>query len=142
MSLTRWLELEGRRVAAVEDLWTDLVFAGQKLGFTAIKLTLADGERTWEAAEQPETALTARFAFQQGRFGALELRGFSPAHAPAAGGTSLFEILSELLAESWTKAAAQWHQQHQTALRFDARIPLRRGWLSHVPLPGGPQPSQ
>ncbi len=148
--LMRWLELEGARSRSVEHLWSDLVFAGQKLGFASIKLTLADGVRSWQAATLPENIHSATFAFNQGRLGVLELSALSvPPNSPAEAAQSdalsgpcvwekrTFEIIGELLAEGWTKAATHWATEEKGALRFDARLvaprrAFRLGWLTRV----------
>ena len=51
LALTRWLALEGDRCVSVEELWSNLVFAGQRLGFNYVALTLADGQRVWERSQ-------------------------------------------------------------------------------------------
>jgi hypothetical protein len=45
--LSRWLALEGGRRRGVENLWQTLIIIADKLEFTSVKLTLADGERVW-----------------------------------------------------------------------------------------------
>jgi len=47
LCLCHWLALEGRRGKGVENLWSTLVTASDKLGFASVKLTLPDGERLW-----------------------------------------------------------------------------------------------
>ncbi len=77
LCLTRWLTLEGSRRKSVEGLWTDLVFLAQRLGFTSVKLTLADGQRTWKQDGSGETTHFARHELQGGIFGVLELKSHS-----------------------------------------------------------------
>jgi len=48
LTLMCWLALEGGRRHSAEELWTDLVFAAQRLGFSSVKMALADGDRVWE----------------------------------------------------------------------------------------------
>src|SRR5262249_30997348 len=74
LCLTRWLTLEGSRRKSVEGLWTDLVFLAQRLGFTSVKLTLADGQRTWKQDGGGETTHFARHELQGGIFGVLEVK--------------------------------------------------------------------
>jgi UDP-GlcNAc:undecaprenyl-phosphate GlcNAc-1-phosphate transferase len=53
--LSRWLALEGGRQRGVESLWQTLVIIADKLGFTSVKLTLADGERVWTRLAAPKS---------------------------------------------------------------------------------------
>jgi UDP-GlcNAc:undecaprenyl-phosphate/decaprenyl-phosphate GlcNAc-1-phosphate transferase len=54
--LSRWLALEGGRQRGVESLWDTLVIIADKLEFTSVKLTLADGERIWKRPAAPKTS--------------------------------------------------------------------------------------
>jgi len=74
LCLTRWLTLEGSRQRSVEGLWSDLVFLAQRLGFTSVKLTLADGERVWQQEGSGETTHFAKHEIHGGAFGTLELK--------------------------------------------------------------------
>jgi len=83
LCLTRWLALEGGRRKSVEGLWSDLVFLAQRLGFTSVKLTLADGQRVWKQDGNGETTHFARHELQGGIFGVLEVKSHSsPADDP------------------------------------------------------------
>jgi UDP-N-acetylmuramyl pentapeptide phosphotransferase/UDP-N-acetylglucosamine-1-phosphate transferase len=204
LCLTQWLKMEGARRASIEGLWSDLVFVAQRLGFTAVKLTLADGERVWPNAEQPSAehsnaecgmrnaeyskpergtanaeqsetdsafrapcSRTFRHVLQGGLCGILEVEAPSTPRdvgaVPASeseieqdeamlracvSDAKLFEIISELLAEGWIKAARKWANGSHTALRFDAKVSAprngtpRRTLASAHGLPGMPQPGQ
>ena len=141
LSLTRWFALEGPRCISVEELWSNLVFAGQRLGFSYIALTLADGKRVWGQPDDGEANYSARHEAQNGRLGILELRSSACQHfgaglasssssssecerpcCPCASEQRVFAILSDLLAEAWTKAAMKWNSGEPTLLRFDGRI--------------------
>jgi UDP-GlcNAc:undecaprenyl-phosphate GlcNAc-1-phosphate transferase len=124
LSLTRWFGMEGRRCNSVQMLWDDLVFSARKLGFTALKLKLADSEKVWVDQTAAPTK-TFTHEVQGGRLGTLELGVALTDTADTNGDPEdstdkLYEILSELLAEGWTKAAAEWHGNASTALRFDS----------------------
>lgn len=142
LSLTRWLALEGSRCRSVEDLWEDVVFVARKLGFNALRLTLADGARTWGT---PPANTTAVYQVQTGVAGQLELwtPGQRPkecseeANSPA---TEVCEILGELLAEGWLKAVQEWLGSKKTPLMFSAKpvaLELRRAsarrWIVGLP---------
>jgi UDP-GlcNAc:undecaprenyl-phosphate GlcNAc-1-phosphate transferase len=64
LCLSNWLALEGRRGQGVENLWSTLVTAADKLGFASVKLTLADGERAW-VREAPSAKREAESAERQ-----------------------------------------------------------------------------
>ena len=138
LALTHWLALEGRRHPSIESLWPDLVFATQRLGFTSVKLTLADGVRAWQNPETNGEAHCYRQELRGGRSGVLELNAparkpvpspdeGSPAketdtdHSPISD-PNLFEILSELVAEGWLKATQGWEEQAQTPLSFSSKL--------------------
>jgi UDP-GlcNAc:undecaprenyl-phosphate/decaprenyl-phosphate GlcNAc-1-phosphate transferase len=141
LSLTRWFALDGPRCVSVEELWSNLVFAGQRLGFSYIALTLADGKRVWGKPDDGEANYSARHEAQNGRLGILELRSSACHHfsaglafscssssecerpcCPCASERRVFAILSDLLAEAWTKAAMKWNSGEPTLLRFDGRV--------------------
>ncbi len=159
LCLTRWLTLEGNRRGSIEGLWSDLLFLAQRLGFTSVKLTLADGERLWERPANFGTSHSARHVLQGGRYGVLELKapsspegaGFPAASQsfdeqsemsfrPGVSDGRLFEILSELLAEGWIKAASRWENGSKTPLRFDSRASAHRNGAQGKSLAGPPLP--
>jgi len=49
--LTHWLGLEGDRHASLDSLWPTWFFVVQRLGFTSLSLTLADGVRVWQSPD-------------------------------------------------------------------------------------------
>jgi hypothetical protein len=135
LTLTRWLALEGNRRLSTEELWSDLVFAAQRLGFSSIKLTLADGLRIWEPNDGAPTRSVIQ-VLQGGRLGTLELKapacelGAVPAtgarpcggfSCPCVGEARVFDIVCELLAEGWVKAVTALQQGDRAPLRFDTK---------------------
>jgi hypothetical protein len=142
LSLTHWLELEGSRHEALESLWSDFVFAARKLGFCSVKLSLMDGHRSWVKPAEPGRTRSARYEMQNGRYGILEFKVPACPRRTAGHEVScdvnskcelqskgcpsdprVFELISELLAESWTKAAAQWSRCHLAHLSFNSTNP-------------------
>mgnify|MGYP000961098539 CR=1 FL=1 len=143
LSLVRWLELEGTRQPSLELLWSDFVFAAQKLGFHSVKLSLEDGTRSWQRGAPMPDSLSISYILKGGRLGVLEVSA-SPCPAPddltgqpgsrqaACDGRvcpcvcnpQVFEIISELLAEGWTRAATAWATEFQGTLRFEGQKPL------------------
>ncbi|TAL05963.1 MAG: undecaprenyl/decaprenyl-phosphate alpha-N-acetylglucosaminyl 1-phosphate transferase [Verrucomicrobia bacterium] len=157
----RWLELEGRRCESVEELWTDLTFIARKLGFKAARLQLEDGERLWQTDCQCRHLQSATHKLQQGRLGTLELRAclrasteadgaklptevVCAAPGPVVADAEVFEILSEIVAEGWMKAARAWIKERglaDVALRFDPESsPVQTAAQSNpLPLASAPQ---
>ncbi len=136
LALTRWLALEGNRRHSAEELWSDLLFAAQRLGYCSVKLTLADGERVWGKAIDGPQAHSVVQPLSGGRLGTLELKAslcedggeLAQRNAlcdklccPCVADERVFEIVSELLAEGWSKAAARLAHGSQAPLRFDTR---------------------
>jgi UDP-GlcNAc:undecaprenyl-phosphate GlcNAc-1-phosphate transferase len=145
--LMRWLALEGGRRSSTEELWADLVFATQRLGFTFVKLTLADGERVWEQPQRCEPSRSVAQVLQGGRFGTLELKApdcameADPAQrpqecekvfCPCVSDGRVFEIVCELLAEGWVKAAGRLSGGDQAPLRFDTKLSAPKNRLQRA----------
>ncbi len=141
--LSRWLALEGRRNQGVENLWQTLVLIADRLGFTSVKLTLADGERAWKrplgALEKvsADTVRLYRHNLLGGRCGVLELHSPRSDQATETNGGSvrqssrqrdwarptitdegLSETITELLAEGWIKAAGHYISGDNRLLHF------------------------
>jgi UDP-GlcNAc:undecaprenyl-phosphate GlcNAc-1-phosphate transferase len=130
LSLSHWLALEGGRGRSVEELWSDFTFAAQRLGFSSVKLTLADGSRLWQAADRSAPTQVSRQELHGGLWGILELeapagseessQSGEPESSPPICDPSLFAIATDLLAESWTKAISKSRMGDPTPLRFHA----------------------
>jgi len=135
LCLTRWLALEGQRCASLEGLWPDLVFVAQHLGFSGMKLTLADGARAWELQESAgRPAHYLRQEIHGGAFGVLELHALAAAEleptpadagrfAPRLADEKLFNLMGELLAEGWSNAAKGWVHNDRMPLKFSTLAP-------------------
>ena len=144
LTLMRWLALEGGRRYSAEELWSDLVFAAQRLGYGSVKLTLADGQKVWEQPTRCEPTRAVVQVLHGGDFGTLELKAPScgadtdPAQwmpecersfCPCVSDDRVFEIVSELLAEGWVNAVSKFKQGDDTPLRFDARRSVPKGCM-------------
>ena len=136
LTLMRWLALEGGRRNTAEELYSDLVFAAERLGYTSVKLTLADGQRVWEQANGGQSTRTVVEVLHGGDFGTLELKApacgidSDPApwtqecgrsFCPCVSDERVFEIVSELVAEGWVNAISKFKNGDRTPLRFDAQ---------------------
>jgi UDP-GlcNAc:undecaprenyl-phosphate/decaprenyl-phosphate GlcNAc-1-phosphate transferase len=120
--LMRLVEMEGGRNQTVDALWDDFVLAVRKLGFGSVKLNLGEVCRRWEAPDADVNAQSAIYSLKGGRFGVLEVRSPGP-RAEGAPGACLqdaqtFTLISELLAETWARAAARWEKVNDRALSF------------------------
>ncbi len=125
-SVTRWLELGGDRGVPIEELWADLVFAAQRLGFSAVLLTMEDGQRVWSAPKISRHVHSSRRSLGGGgELGTMTLEApafecngagrehFGPARgrtrrSPGVSDPEVFEVLCTLLAESWMKTVRRW----------------------------------
>jgi len=139
----RWLEAHSLRAESIESLWADYVFLAQKLGFTSVTLTLEDGQRVWrqeDIASAGPPCRSARHELDGGKAGTLEFmmhtraaetdsagadEMLKPCCKPAGAGVpdaTLFDILSELAAEGWLKAAVKWQKRHDLPIRFASKV--------------------
>jgi hypothetical protein len=139
--LSRWLEMEGGRSDSVENLWSDFKFLVMKLGFSRVKLTLADGCKEWQkedAHSPPEQIHHFRQAFGEDNSMSLELE-----MEARAGDERIFSNLCDITYEAWRRAAARWLAVNQTQVAFKASVDkaalARRQKSIHpyVPLPPG-----
>jgi len=138
LCLKQWLELEGGRHKALENLWSDFVFAARRLGFVAVRLRLNEAERAWQQPGNFGPMRLARYEMQNGRFGILEFqvpvcpKEFSRRENTCDPNSKcellskccpsdprVFETMSELLAESWTKAAVRWRKCNKVPFKLD-----------------------
>ena len=137
LTLTHWLALEGGRRDSVEELWSDLVFAAQRLGYCTVRLALADGQRVWDQTNACGSAHSVVQVLQAGRLGTLELKapacesGALPhqrtqpcerSFCPRVSDERVFEIVSELLAEGWVKGVSKSSSAVAGPLRFDTKL--------------------
>ena len=137
LCLARWLELESRRRSGPDEFWPDLVFAADKLGFASLKLTLQDEHRSWRRDDTSAHLVRRQYDCAQGLYGKLELTApacplrhsvesespncdaqCGPRTGNCAADPRLFDTLSELLAEAWTRSAVHWNG-HGVPLRFN-----------------------
>ena len=138
MALSRWLALEGRRVASPEEFWTALRFAAERLGFCEVRLQLGAGERCWKKIGGAGADVhRVQFDFRGAGAGIIEFGAGKPPGgncptAPTAVGLAderTFEVISELLAESWHKASLHLYGQTGEALRFPSETQLPVGQI-------------
>lgn len=150
LCLSEWLRFESHRCRSLEDFFTDFLFAARRLGFTEVRVRLADGERVWSREDVCCRHWSCTQEILGGAGGRLTLG------APAGGKSDpmardcveagedseapkLHGVLAELLAETWTKSAQRWLPA-QGMLRFQEPVALdpssqnvratRPGWVA------------
>ena len=116
LTLSQWLEMEAERRGCVFELWQDYQFMVRKFGFSEVKLVLPDGVNIWRAVG-PEVGASAlhRTSHALGENTSVEFAAYEGVLPQA-----LFELLSELAAEAWQKAALRWREFHQAPVRFES----------------------
>lgn len=116
LTLSQWLEMEAERRGCVFELWQDYQFVVRKLGFAEVQLALPDGVHVWRAVG-PETGLTRlhRTRHALGGKSSVEFAAYEDVLPEA-----LFELLTELAAETWQKAALRWQEFHQAPVCFES----------------------
>lgn len=128
LCLAQWLELEGARHEALDSLWLDLTFAARRLGFISVRLRFNGTEHLWQNPTAPAPLRSSRYKVPYGPNGLFEFEvpGCPNSHSRCPCPNSqcdlstkacisdprVFELMSELLAESWTRAVAQWSRRH------------------------------
>ena len=118
LTLSSWMEMESERRVSVYDLWEDYQFVVKKLGFSSVRLELKDGINVWETPGfNPDDDSQPRAGFDLNGCGKLEFVA-----NPQVMQDNLFELLSELAAETWHKAASRWQKLNQAPLHFAAAV--------------------
>ena len=158
LTLMRWLALEGGRRNSAEELWLDLVFAAQRLGYSSVKLTLADGQRVWEPVSGCPNPRVIAQVLRGGSFGTLELKAPSceleadtaqliqqceKLFCPCVSDGRVFSIVSDLMAEGWVNAVTKFKNGNPAPLRFadqNSVIKGRRPRKSASPPAAAPTP--
>ena len=154
LSLMHWLQLDGSRCASLDELWVDFAYCARKLRFSSAKLTLADRQRVWVEPNRCLPTRSARHFLHGGGSGVLELeapacefpspecqvagetKACGAPHCPGMHDPRLFEVLAELLAEGWLKAAQSWGATQEAASRLTpAVIPVAATSTAGSPLP-------
>lgn len=115
LAFGRWLELDAERTETIGELWSDFGFAAKKLGFTRVRLELADGERLWSSETNGAAAQPLRQTYELNLDGAMKLEFGGDAGIMSK---RVFEQLSELAAEAWLQAASRWRSAHGKPVRF------------------------
>jgi len=116
LTLSQWLQMEAERCDSVKDLWEDYQFIVRKLGFAEVELKLSDGVNRWlaEAGDELEEPF-ARLRHEIPGGGSIELSARSEILPE-----KLFEVLGELAAEAWQKAALRWQELNEVTVGFNA----------------------
>ena len=112
--LSQWLEMEAERRESVHGLWEDYQFVVKKLGFAWVRLVLPDGANTWQAAGfETRAGNLLRVHHELSRHSLIEFAAEENVLPQ-----KLFELLAELAAETWHKAALRWQELNNAPLEF------------------------
>jgi hypothetical protein len=139
LTLCRWIEMEAERRDSVLELWQDYQFVVKKLGFSEVRLTLEDGTHVWQADECEAATMPLQRARHEINGGTVVEFAGDATVLPH----KLFELLTELAAESWQKAGRRWQEIHKTRLQFisvaapDTKFYQRKLTRLHSPVPKG-----
>lgn len=135
LQLGRLMELEAERCDSIRSLWEDFKYMAGKLDFSKMQLTLDGVIYTWKTKaplNEQEKALTARHELTGKHSMILEFSA-----SPSLCSDNQFELMSELLAESWLKATTRWQAIHEKPLFIEPDPALHNSPLA----PGDPSGS-
>jgi UDP-GlcNAc:undecaprenyl-phosphate GlcNAc-1-phosphate transferase len=114
LTLSQWLELESERRVSLEELWDDFQFVVRKLGFSSVTLRLKSETRAWRTSLlEGDTARLQRMEYGVNGCGQLTFEADEQVMP-----SKLFELLCELAAETWHKAASRWHRLNEVPMEF------------------------
>jgi hypothetical protein len=112
--LSQWLEMEVERHHSVDELWQDYQFVVKKLGFSMVRLALPDGAHTWRAEGFDErTGELQRVCHELSDGSVIEFAADQRVLPE-----QLFNLLADLAAETWHKAALRWRVLNKTPFQF------------------------
>ena len=114
LTLSRWLEMEVERHHSVDELWEDYRFIVKKLGFSRVEVALPHGGHVWQIEGFDLTGRETQSIRHQISEGTVI--EFSADKAVMS--DLLFNLLSDLAAETWYKAAARWQVVNSAPLDF------------------------
>jgi len=114
----RWIEMEAERCESIQSLWNDLNFIVHRVGFSKIELFLNDRVHRWVSPSLTGNGqglqeidhnlphvpkMTLKFFADRERMPEKE-----------------FELMSELIAESWIVAVKKWEALHRLPVQIPA----------------------
>jgi len=117
--LRDWLIIEAERADSIKNLWSDFRFVLKKMGFCRAELTLGEETRSFfvpqSAHDEPEALYQDEHRLNGDSPGVLRLYAERGTFSEAQ-----FELLVDVAAEAWTKAAARWSELHGKTATFNA----------------------
>jgi UDP-GlcNAc:undecaprenyl-phosphate GlcNAc-1-phosphate transferase len=131
--LSRWLELQAERCDSVHGLWRDYQFVVNKFGFSRVRLVLKDGADTWNLDGYKEETGRLQHICHEMSGGTIIEFSADKAVLPE----KLFELLAELAAETWHKAALRWQGLNHAPLHFAEAGIIPRKQSSRACAPAG-----
>ena len=107
------MEMEAERAESLPALWKDFTFTASKLGFVRATVTHGGSRCSWVSDTAPAPLRSARHELQiAGETVILDLF----AHKDRS--EKLFNIQSELAAETWQYAMRRWSERSATPVRL------------------------
>ena len=115
LTLSRWFLLEIERHDSAAEFWRDYQFLVRKLHLASVKVTLPDGSSNiWQDEELDHLVGNFHRAIHEISDGTiLEFHS-----EKEAGPNILFNLLGDLAAETWYKAASRWKATDKPPLHF------------------------
>jgi UDP-GlcNAc:undecaprenyl-phosphate GlcNAc-1-phosphate transferase len=115
--LKNWLVVEVDRADNGNHLWADYRFVLKKMGFCRAKLTVSGAERNFFQPDSPHEDVEAlhQHVRKLGLDTRIELFADKDNFSERQ-----FELIADIAAETWSKAAERWKEVNGAPLKFDA----------------------
>lgn len=122
LSMTTWLRHEARRCASLDDLYQDVVFASNRLGFTSIRISLSGVERCSSQDVRCRHLQTFKHELHGRLPGFVELQAptcpepracqlgsdlVGPEECLQRANPQMYEVMADLLAEAWLQGVTR-----------------------------------
>jgi hypothetical protein len=115
--LRNWLIVEAERADTGNHLWADFRFILKKMGFCRAELSIAGSERSFYLPDTPHCEPDRLLDVVHSLPGEAELRLYADKEQFSQ---SQFELIADLAAEAWAKAARRWYEVNGSTLTFEA----------------------
>lgn len=109
LTLCRWLQMEAERESSIDALWRDFQFLAQRLGFSQVRLTMRNGVHTWKSDDFQDTPA----GLHHGRHELDHNVVIEFSSSQKTMSLLLFDLLSDLAAETWYKSCLRWQTLHK-----------------------------
>jgi UDP-GlcNAc:undecaprenyl-phosphate GlcNAc-1-phosphate transferase len=116
--LRDWLIVEVDRIDSGKNLWADFRFVLRKMGFCRAELSIDGDQRSFFVTDTPHAQVDLLWQETHDIGGQTKLVLYADKDNFSE---KQFEILSDVAAEAWTKAAQRWKELNGAELDFGAR---------------------